>query len=90
MVIREDICWMALAICIMKSVEIEHAFEMIAPDPFVSLEAKRRFKDQKMAELRDEGCTWDEVGQAFGLAGNAAFKRVTRFKRRACNEGTYH
>jgi hypothetical protein len=84
LIIREEVCWTALALCIMKPLTIEMAFEIISPYLLVKRKDKRRFEEQQMLELRRNGKTWPEIGAMFGCTYNAAYRRVKRFRERNC------
>lgn len=77
---REDVCWLSLALCILKPVAVEQAFEIIAPDLLTPSKQKNLETSKLMLDYRKLGCSWHQLGLMFNCTGDAVYQRIKRLK----------
>ena len=71
--------WMILTVAILRGVPMEQAANLYyLGRKEVRAASKNEFEE--MSRMKEEGYTWGEVGDAFGLSSSGAFSRVKRHK----------
>lgn len=79
--IREEISYYTLALCILKNITIEEAFQIIAPEPDFKPKKLRRQFDYEMLYLRDKkGLSHKEIAEIYGITKWAVVKRIERLR----------
>ncbi len=65
-------------ICIITGCTPEQAFEMFTSGkkPQLHLDTKDL---EAMGQYKENGLTWEQIGELFGLSKHAAFRRYKRF-----------
>lgn len=74
--------WIALAVCILTPKTIEQAFNDLVEDPRVDLRKQKMVDTVDMIRLRENGLTYQEIGEIFGLKRDVVFVRIKRFKQK--------
>jgi hypothetical protein len=71
----------ALLICILKPITIETSFQMLN-----GIFPKRNHTDvhkddvKDMIRMRQQGITYREIGEVYGMSDEAIYRRIKRFK----------
>lgn len=71
-------CAFAVAVC--RDIDMDEAFDMV-------IKGKRSLykpveEVREMIRLREEGKTFKEIGQVFGLKADTVFMRIKRYNKR--------
>lgn len=70
----------ALAISIIKGLPPEQSFELLSTG---RIKQKCNLEDtEDLIKLKDQGMTYAELGEVFGISASAAYRRINRAKRR--------
>ena len=71
----------ALLICILRPATIEQSFDLLN-GKITKVQNKSVTKDdvQDMVLMRQQGITYEEIGQIYGLSMQAVYMRIKRYK----------
>lgn len=79
-IVRQEISYYTLALCILKNITIEEAFQFMAPDPNIKNKDIRRKQDGEMSKLQKQGLSLHEIADIYGTSHYAVCKRIKRYK----------
>ena len=71
--------WMILTVAILRGVPMEQAANLYYLGR-KELRAASKNQFDGMRRMKEGGYTWKEVGEAYGLSAEAAYRRVKRHK----------
>lgn len=84
LILRKEVSYLALAVCILTNLNPEEAFDRIAPDNTQKkVRRLNKLKEtEKMIELRKQGVKYTDIANMFGITKDAVFRRLRRYKER--------
>ncbi|MDF2841652.1 MAG: hypothetical protein K0R00_78 [Herbinix sp.] len=74
----------ALLICILRPVSIERSLQMMVDEEFTR-QRDENINDEdieSMIKMKKSGMTYGKIGEIFGLAESATYRRIKRYKER--------
>lgn len=73
--------YMALTICILRNVTPEVAFKMLQGKHYINRKWTA-YDVEEIEIMRSNGMTWREIGNAYGVEAQVAYKRYYYYKKK--------
>ena len=80
--------WFALLVAIIRPVGPDDAFYLLETGMKIGIQEYVDIETEAMIQMRDEGYTWEYIGECFGVSKSSACQRVKRIKQRGRHIGT--
>ncbi|SDX75543.1 helix-turn-helix domain-containing protein [Tepidimicrobium xylanilyticum] len=84
--LRYNIAAMYIAILREDIVTPEQAFAVVEDESIIRVYDNKDVAD--MVELKNQGLSYREIGQIYGISGDAVYRRIRRHKKRDLPDGS--
>ena len=84
MLIRTEIAYSALALCILSNCTVEQAFDHLAPDPDADQQAIRVQDTEDMIALK-ETLSCQDIAEIYNISPDSVWRRIRRYQQRRCS-----
>jgi len=83
LIIREEVCWLALAVCILTEITPEESFQRIAPVGMTGGKNIRLTEDviREMVRLK-KSMSYEALGKYYGVSANTAYRNIKKYNER--------
>ena len=88
MQLREDVCWLALGICIMHPTELSaaQAMDLLCPPRYCPGYNEKIIQADELARafiaLRTQGLGYAEIGRLYGSHRGTVYHKIQQYKQR--------
>lgn len=78
-VTRREICYLALAVCILTNLTPEQAFERVAPESG----GRVKHNDNDIIEMikLKKTMTYAQIGQIFNISANTVYRKIKKYNQ---------
>ena len=87
LVLRKEISYMALAVCILTDLSPEEAFNRLYPPTWAEKMAVSNALAVTIIEMRSQGMGYAEIGRQLGMGRGTVYRRIQQYRERLKREG---